>query len=175
MAFGWHSNKAGIETKTTFLNETIWIQCLAKTWIYLTPYVLNEFLTADRSFSTKYFWKISYRIGSSHLYASFGTFCVKIGQLFEAQWDLKLSKEFEIDVIFLRKHRFYRFRTFFKDSLCLEKLKHLYSNCAKRSVKMWATIPTSIRVFSKIFCWEPLKSQIRNCWKLSNFCYVGWI
>ena len=59
-------------------------------------------------------------VGSSHLYASFGTFWVQIGQLVEAQWDFKLSEEFEIDVIFLRKQRFYRFHTFFKDSLCLE-------------------------------------------------------
>ena len=34
----------------------------AKTWIYLTPYwVLNEILTADRSCTTKYSWKTSYR------------------------------------------------------------------------------------------------------------------
>ena len=57
---------------------------------------------------------------SSHLYASFGTFCVQIDQLFEAQWDFKLSEEFEIDVIFLWKQRFYRFHAFFRDSLCLE-------------------------------------------------------
>ena len=29
-----------------------------------------------------------------HLYASFGTFCVQIGQLFAAQWDFKHSEEF---------------------------------------------------------------------------------
>ena len=41
-------------------------------------------------------------------------------QLFEAQWDFKLSEDFEIDVIFIRKLQFFRFQTFFKDSLCLE-------------------------------------------------------
>ena len=33
-------------------------------------------------------------VGSSHLYASFGTFCVQIGQLFAAQWVFKHSEEF---------------------------------------------------------------------------------
>ena len=79
------------------------------------------------------------KFGSSNLYNSFGTFCVNIGQLFEAKWDFKLSEEFEIDVIFLRKHPFYRFQTFFKDLLCLQKLTNLDSKCAKRSVNMWAT------------------------------------
>ena len=47
-------------------------------------------------------------VGSSHLYASFGTFQVQIDQLVEAQLDFKLSEVFEIDVNFLRKQRFYR-------------------------------------------------------------------
>ena len=49
-------------------------------------HVLNEFLTADRSCTSRYFWKTLIEVGSSHIYASFGTFWVKIGQLFEAQW-----------------------------------------------------------------------------------------
>ena len=32
------------------------------------------------------FGKILLEVGSWHLYASFGTFCVQIGQFFEAQW-----------------------------------------------------------------------------------------
>ena len=64
--------------------------------------------------------KTHIEVGSSHLYASFGTFCVQICHLFEAQWDFKLSEEFEIDVIFLRKQRF-------------------DAKGAKRSVKMWTT------------------------------------
>ena len=62
------------------------------------------------------FEKTLTEVVSSHIYASSGTFC---DQIFEAQWDFKLSEEFEIDVIFLRKQRFCRFRTFFKDSLKL--------------------------------------------------------
>ena len=59
-------------------------------------------------------------VGSSHLFASFGTFWVQIGQLVEALWDFELSEEFGKFVIFLQKQRFYRFHTFFKDSLCFE-------------------------------------------------------
>ena len=62
-----------------------------------------------------------------------GTFCVQIGQSFEAQWYFKLLKEFEIYVIFLRKQRFYRFQTFFKDSTM--KLKE-QSNQIKDYPKM---------------------------------------
>ena len=92
------------------------IHCPAKSWIYLTPYVCSErILTADCSCTTKYFEKTLIEVDSSHLYASFGTFWVQIGQLVEAQWDFKLSEEFEINVIFLRKRRFCRFHTFFKD------------------------------------------------------------
>ena len=83
-------------------------------------YVLNEFLTVDRSCITKYFWKTLIEAGSSHLYSSFGTFCVQIGQLFEAQWVFEkclktvkslFSKENVVDFQFFRK---------FKVSLCLE-------------------------------------------------------
>ena len=102
--------------------------------------VLNEFLTADHSCKTFFFEKTLNELGSSHLYASFSTFCVQIGQLFEAQWELK------IDVILLRKRRFYRFQTFFKDSLCFEYLTNLYAKGAKISVKMWAN-----KFFQKFF------------------------
>ena len=33
--------------------------------------------------------KMLIEVGSSHLYASFGTFCVQIGQFLEAQWVLE--------------------------------------------------------------------------------------
>ena len=62
-----------------------------------------------------------------------------MSQLFKAQWDFKLPEEFEIDFIFLRKQRFYRFQTFFKDSLCLEKFTNVDTKGAKWSVKIWAT------------------------------------
>ena len=40
------------------------------------------------------FEKTLIEVGSPHLYASFGTFCVQIGQLFAAQWVLKHLEEF---------------------------------------------------------------------------------
>ena len=51
----------------------------------IRTYVLDEFLTADCSCTTKYFWLTLIEIGNSHLYAYFGTFCVQIDQLFEAK------------------------------------------------------------------------------------------
>ena len=105
----------------------------------LHMYVLNEFLTADHSCTTKYFWKNSDKGFSSHIYASFDIICFQICQSFEAQWDFKLWEEFEKDLIFVRKQRFYRFQTFYKDSLCLQKLTNLDARGAKRSVKIWAT------------------------------------
>ena len=59
-------------------------------------------------------------VSSPHIYASFDTFCVQVRLKFEPQWVFKLSKEFEIDDIFLRKQRFVDVQAFFKDSLCLE-------------------------------------------------------
>ena len=50
----------------------------------LHTYVLNEFSTADHlcTVQQKLFEKTLIELGSSHLYASFGTFYVQIGQLF---------------------------------------------------------------------------------------------
>ena len=79
------------------------------------------------------------KVGSSHLHASFGSFWVQIGQIVEALWYFKLSEEFEICVIFLRKHQFYHFQTFFKVLLCLQKITYLDVKGAKRTVKMWGT------------------------------------
>ena len=92
-------------------------------------------MTADRSLQQSIFEKTLIEVGSSHLYASFGIFCVQIGQLFEAQWDLKFSEKFEIYVILLQKQRFYLFQTFFKQQLaswwkclCNENIKKQWSN-----------------------------------------------
>ena len=89
--------------------------------------------------NNKIFLKKLIKVGSSHLYASFGTYCVKIGKLFNSQWKFILSEDFEKDDFFFRKQRFDRFQTFFKDSLCVQLLTNLDAKCFKRSVKMWAT------------------------------------
>ena len=53
-------------------------------------------------------------VGSSHFYASFGSFYVQIGQLFEAQWVFEIcmktvkslfSKENYVDFEFFRKFK----------------------------------------------------------------------
>ena len=51
----------------------------------LHVYVLNQSLIADRYVQTNIFEKTLLKVCSSHLSASFGTFCVQIDQLFEAQ------------------------------------------------------------------------------------------
>ena len=53
-------------------------------------------------------------VGSSHLYASFGTFCVQIGLSFESLWDLKLLSDLEIDLIFLKKTEILPFSNIFQ-------------------------------------------------------------
>ena len=81
-----------------------------------------------------YFEKTLIKAGSSHLYASFGTFCVQIGQLFEVQWVFEkymkavkslISKENDVDLEFYRK---------FKVSLRLDWLTNLDSKEAKEDV-----------------------------------------
>ena len=92
---------------------------LILTWIYITPCILNNFFTTDRLGTTKYFWKNSIEVGRSHFYASFGTFCIQIDQLFEAQWDFELLEEFEIDVI--QKQQFHVFKHFSKTHCVAKK------------------------------------------------------
>ena len=91
----------------------------------LHTYVLSEFLTANCSKTTKYFWKSFFKVDSSHLHASFGTFCVQIVNYLSHSEILNFRKNFEIHLIFLRKQRFYGFQTFLKNSLCLQKLTNL--------------------------------------------------
>ena len=55
---------------------------------------MNESLTAHSRCATKYFRNFFMKACSSHPYASFGTFCVQIGQLLVAQWVFKYSEEF---------------------------------------------------------------------------------
>ena len=120
------------------------LQKLATIRIYFTPYVY--FICTEGFFDSRPFMynsiflkKTLVEVCIPHLYASFGTFCVQIGQLFKTQCDFKLSEEFEIDLIFLRKQQFYHFHTSFTDSLCLELLTNLDAKDTKRSVKMSAT------------------------------------
>ena len=58
-----------------------------------------EFLTANCSCTTKYFWKTLIEVCNPHFYASFGTFCVQSGQFFEAE--LVFEKCLNIDKIWM--------------------------------------------------------------------------
>ena len=82
------------------------------------------------------FEKIHIEVGSSHLYAPFGTFCVQFGQILEAQRvfekclktvKLLFSKENDVDFEFFRK---------FKVSLRLENLTNLDAKGAKKKRKV---------------------------------------
>ena len=72
------------------------IHCPAKTWIYLTPYVCTERIFDSQPFMHKknILEKNVLEVGSPNIYASFGTFCVKIGQLITAQCAFKHYEEF---------------------------------------------------------------------------------
>ena len=116
----------------------------------------------------------------SHLHASFGTFCVQNGQLFESQRDFKLSKDFKIGLFFLKNQRFYSFQTFFKYSLWLQKITNLNAKGAKRSMKMWA-INFYKRFFKNILLlMNGLRSKIRSAhtyWLIpffTTFCTMYW-
>ena len=56
-----------------------YIHWLAKTWIYLTPYVCTEQIFNCRPFM--HFKITLVEVGSSHLCAFFGTFCLQMGDM----------------------------------------------------------------------------------------------
>ena len=96
-----------------------YLQKIAKSWIYLTvtPYVCTYWTISWQPtvyVQQNIFEKTNIEVGSSHLYSSFVTFCVQIGQLFEAKWVFKkciktvksqFSKENDVDFEFFRKFK----------------------------------------------------------------------
>ena len=89
-------------------------------------------------------------VGTSNLYASFGTFCVQIGQFFEAQWVFEKCLK-TVKSVFLKENiANFEFIWMYKNLLCLESLTNLNAKGVKGSVKMWATIFCK-RSF-KLFC-----------------------
>ena len=79
------------------------------------------------------------KVYSPDLYASFGTFCVQIAQLFEAQEVFEKCMK-TVKSLFLKENVvFYEIFRKFKVSLRLEYFLNLDAKGAKRSVKMWAT------------------------------------
>ena len=80
---------------------------------------------------------------SPHLYASFGTFCVQIVQLFAAQWVFQQSEEFEIDDILLWWQWLVDFQT------VLQRL----------------TVSWTINQFGRKRCQKSVKMRTRNFYK----------
>ena len=67
-----------------------------------------------------FFEKNLIEVGSSHLYTSFGTFCVQIGQLFEAEWVFENCRK-TVKSLFLKENDVdFKFFQKFKVSLRLE-------------------------------------------------------
>ena len=125
----------------------------------------STLLRTERSCSTKYFWKKSFRFVSSHLhasfgtfcvqidkfffekslievgisnfYASFGTFCVQIGQLFKAQWVFEKCLNMQKSLFLNENDVDFDFFWKFKISLCPEYLTNL---------------STKAQFFFQIFC-----------------------
>ena len=104
------------------------------------------------------FEKTLIKIGSSHLYASFGEFCVQIGRLVGSQWDFKLSEYFETNAIFLQKQRFLPFSKIFQRLTVPRKIIHFGR---KRYQKKRKELPAFINVFSKI-SWGHERSAVKN-------------
>ena len=77
-------------------------------------------LTDERSCTTKYEKKTLIEDGSSHIYASFGTRCVQIGQLFEAQWAFEECLKIDKSSFSKENVADFEFFRMFKDSLRLE-------------------------------------------------------
>ena len=101
----------------------------------------------------KFFCKNSYRSLSPHLYASFGNFYAKIGQLFVAQWVqyiCMLCPGWFILVESVLMSSIFKFFWMFKDSLHREWLTNFDAKGAKRSVKMWTT--NLYKIFFQKYC-----------------------
>ena len=70
------------------------------------------------------FKKTLIEVESSHFYASFGTFCTQIDQLFEVKWVLWLSLEIDSRSLLCNGRKMLPISEFFriiKDSLCLKR------------------------------------------------------
>ena len=104
---------------------------------FLHTYVMNEFLTADRSCTTKYFWKKILQKLVAHIFMLlFAPFDSKLVNYSRRSETLNFRKNSKLTTFW---QQFDHFQTFFKDSLCLQKLTNFDAKGVKRSVKMGAT------------------------------------
>ena len=90
LAFPW-LRSAGQSLKEHIYKRNSIVQKLAKTWIYLYLCMYWTNFWQPTIHAPQNIWeKTVIEVGSPQLYASFGTFCAQIGQLFEAQWVLEV-------------------------------------------------------------------------------------
>ena len=129
--------------QTNILNcSSLWcLQCLAKTWIYLTPYVCNQQIfdslqhTLNKTFLKDILMKFV-----AHTLRFFWYLCVKIGPLFEGQEFLKIIKS--------KCHRFQILYTV--QTPCASNIRQIWTQ--KVPKEEWRCgLQFSIRLLSKIF------------------------
>ena len=143
---------------------------------------MNEVLTADHSCAIKYFWKTLVELWSTHLYASFGTFCFIIGQIFVAQWNFKHSEEFRNRIHFPSMTAICRFSnmvtvTRIKDRFgckrCQKKRKDVDFKLLLEFSKKYLVVHKRLAVknsFSTYVYYEPDGFFERYC-NQHNFCW----
>ena len=101
------------------------------------PYVLNRIFDSRLFMYNKIFLELKFVVHIfTLLLASFASILVTYSRHSES---LNIRKNSEIDDIFLGRQLIVEYQTYFKDSLCLQKLTNLDAKDAKRSVKMWTT------------------------------------
>ena len=116
-----------------------YIHWVTKKHIYLTPYVCNERIFDGLQFVlNNFFLKKTMGKNCSLLNnASFGTFCMPIGQLFKSQWVFKGSVKsvvWPLSKIDAKQE----ISRIFRDSLWLEQMTDLNAKGTKWSVIKWA-------------------------------------
>ena len=104
----------------------------------------------------------------------------------EAQWDFKLRNNSKSTSISFENSDFTVYKTFFKDSLCLQKLADLDAKGAKNSVKIWATnfnnsLFKNISLYMSRRCTSTYmnvrlsKIQSVHTYVIPRTVYFGWI
>ena len=126
---------------------------------------------------TKYFWKTLIEVFSPHLYASFGTFYVQIGQSFAAQWVFKQSEEFRNRRNFSSMRAICRFSKILQRLTVPRKIYQFWRKRYQKSVKIGTT--NFYKNFFKdiLFYMSSRLSKIRSVhtYVMPRTAYFAWI
>ena len=139
-------------------------------------YVLNKFLTADCSCTTKYFWKNHIEFYRPHLYTSFGTFYVQIDKLFATQWVFKQLEEFQNQRYFPSMRAICWFSNILQRLTVPRIMTNLGAKGAKSSVDIW-TISFYTSFFKNILWYmSSWLSKIHSVhiYVMPRRVYFGW-